>query len=238
MIQSHPVTLELLAKAHQADLAAEARNNRLVREARQIGQSSGTDHQVPVLSLIRASRVRLTAVPLASALARASLRSIRRVGLAIGIATALVTVNTGSALGWANVGNYHGDKCSTFANFLGSQRSTLIWTSDSESCIGWSRSGTTVTFQGGSYDVAGDYHSSVNNFNIQYHNATGWHNGYRYEVRNAGGKGTTQVGGRHSFTRPSGSDVYRWKMRACNADGAGEIYSCGAGYLYTSPFSW
>jgi len=69
MNQSHPVTLELLAKAHRADLAAEARNQRLVRETRQIGKPTGADHQIPVLSLIRASRVRLTASLLAGALA-------------------------------------------------------------------------------------------------------------------------------------------------------------------------
>jgi len=68
MNQLHPTTLEMLAKAHRADLVAEARNNRLVRESRQIG-SAGADHQQPILSLIRASRMRLAGVALASALA-------------------------------------------------------------------------------------------------------------------------------------------------------------------------
>ncbi|MBA2254065.1 MAG: hypothetical protein H0W07_02980, partial [Chloroflexi bacterium] len=68
MNQLHPTTLEMLAKAHRADLVAEARNNRLVREARQIGGASSQD-QSPVLSFLKVSRVRLAAVVLASALA-------------------------------------------------------------------------------------------------------------------------------------------------------------------------
>jgi hypothetical protein len=64
--QMHPVTAELLGKAHRADLMADARHARLVREAREARRESGA---TPTLSVIRVSRRRLATTLAAVALA-------------------------------------------------------------------------------------------------------------------------------------------------------------------------
>lgn len=65
-MQMHPVTAELLGKAHRADLQADARHARLVREAR---EAKGASVDMPTLSIIRVSQRRLVATLAAALLA-------------------------------------------------------------------------------------------------------------------------------------------------------------------------
>jgi hypothetical protein len=65
-LQMHPVTAELLAKAHRADLQADARYARLAREAR---EARSVKPQLTLVTTGRVTRRRFAATLVATALA-------------------------------------------------------------------------------------------------------------------------------------------------------------------------